>query len=46
VTSKGGTTEAALNAMKANAVGEGIVKGMQAAEARSQELGDQLGRDA
>jgi pyrroline-5-carboxylate reductase len=45
VTSKGGTTEAALNAMKAHAVGEGIVRGMQAAEARSQALGEQLARD-
>lgn len=45
VTSKGGTTEAALNVMNACAVGEGIVKGMQAAEARGRELGEQLGRD-
>ena len=46
VTSKGGTTEAALNAMNACGVGEGIVKGMQAAEARGRELGDLLGRDS
>lgn len=46
VTSKGGTTEAALNAMSASAVAEGIVTGMRAAEARGRELGEQLGRDA
>ena len=46
VTSKGGTTEAALNAMNASGVAEGIVTGMRAAEARGHELGEQLGRDA
>lgn len=46
VTSKGGTTEAALNAMNAGRVAEGIVAGMRAAELRGRELGEQLGRDA
>lgn len=45
VTSKGGTTEAALNAMNNNAVAAGIVKGVKAAEARGRELGEQLGKD-
>ena len=44
VTSKGGTTEAALNKMAQCAVGEGIVTGMQAAEARGRELGEQLSK--
>lgn len=45
VTSKGGTTEAALNAMNAAAVDAGIIRGMQAAEARGRELGELLGKD-
>ena len=45
VTSKGGTTEAALKAMNAAGVSRGIVAGMQAAEVRGRELGEQLGRD-
>jgi pyrroline-5-carboxylate reductase len=43
VTSKGGTTEAALNAMATDAVGDAIVRAMAAAAARGAELGDQLG---
>jgi len=43
VTSKGGTTEAALNTMAAKGVKEGIVAGCHAAEARGQELGKLLG---
>lgn len=43
VTSKGGTTEAALRVMAEKAVKEGIVAGVQAAEARGRELGAQLG---
>jgi pyrroline-5-carboxylate reductase len=46
VTSKGGTTYAALEAMRAAKVAEGIVVGMQAAQARGRELGEQLGKDA
>ena len=45
VTSKGGTTEAALRVMNDRGVKEAIVAGALAANARSSELGDQLGRD-
>ena len=45
VTSKGGTTEAALNAFGANDVAEGIARGIAAADARGRELGDLLGKD-
>lgn len=45
VTSKGGTTAAALDKMAALGVKAGLVAGMQAAAARSRELGDELGRD-
>lgn len=40
VTSPGGTTEAAINEMKAQNVGEGIQKGMLAAAQRSRELSE------
>jgi pyrroline-5-carboxylate reductase len=43
VTSKGGTTEAALNKMTEKGVKEGIIAGVKAAEARGQELGKLLG---
>lgn len=43
VTSKGGTTAAALDAMAAHGVKEGIVAGAKAAEARGVELGKLLG---
>ena len=43
VTSKGGTTEAALRTMAEAGVKEGIVAGCKAAEARGQELGKLLG---
>ncbi len=43
VTSKGGTTEAALKVMAEKGVKEGIVAGCKAAEARGQELGKILG---
>jgi pyrroline-5-carboxylate reductase len=45
VTSKGGTTEAALNAFNANGVADGIARGIAAADARGRELGDMLGKD-
>lgn len=45
VTSKGGTTEAALRAMAEAGVKEGIVAGVKAAEARGRELGKLLGAD-
>jgi pyrroline-5-carboxylate reductase len=43
VTSKGGTTEAALRTMAEQGVKEGIVAGVRAAEARGRELGKLLG---
>src|SRR5574343_1433539 len=43
VTSKGGTTEAALKVMAERGVKEGIIAGCKAAEARGQELGKILG---
>jgi pyrroline-5-carboxylate reductase len=43
VTSKGGTTEAALNKMADMGVKAGIVAGVKAAQARGQELGKLLG---
>lgn len=46
VTSKGGTTEAALKVMLERGVREGIVAGCLAAEARGRELGRLLGEDA
>lgn len=45
VTSKGGTTEAALKSMAASAVDEAIVAAIAAAAARGRELGAQLGAD-
>ena len=45
VTSKGGTTEAALQVMLARGVKDGIVAGCLAAEARGRELGKLLGGD-
>ena len=45
VTSKGGTTEAALRVMLERGVKDGIVAGCQAAEARGRELGELLGAD-
>lgn len=45
VTSKGGTTERALLTLEAAEVKSAIIKAAQAAAARSQELGDLLGKD-
>ena len=45
VTSKGGTTYAALTSMEQSGVKAAIVKAMQAAAARGKELGEELGRD-
>jgi pyrroline-5-carboxylate reductase len=45
VTSKGGTTEAALRTMTERGVKDGIVAGILAADARGRELGQQLGKD-
>ncbi len=44
VTSKGGTTEAALNSMEASGVKESIGAGIAAASYRGQELGDALSK--
>ncbi len=45
VTSKGGTTEAALRTMAARGVKEGFVAGVLAANQRGRELGELLGKD-
>jgi pyrroline-5-carboxylate reductase len=45
VTSKGGTTYAALTSMDASGVKQAIVRAMKAAAARGQELGQEFGRD-
>lgn len=45
VTSKGGTTAAALASMDASGVFDAIVRAVQAADARGRELGEQLGKD-
>jgi pyrroline-5-carboxylate reductase len=44
VTSKGGTTYAALTAMEAAGIKHAFVKAMQAAEQRARELGDEFGK--
>lgn len=44
VTSKGGTTHAALRSMQADGVGEAIVRAVRAAQKRAAELGDEFGR--
>ena len=45
VTSKGGTTEAALLSFAASDIAGAIAKGILAADARGRELGDVLGKD-
>ena len=45
VTSKGGTTERALNALEAAEVRQHVVDAVKQAAERSRELGDELGRD-
>ena len=44
VTSKGGTTHAALESLRAAGVREAIVRAVRAAERRAAELGDEFGR--
>jgi pyrroline-5-carboxylate reductase len=44
VTSKGGTTERAIASMEGDAIKAAIVRAVKAADARSRELGDELGR--
>jgi pyrroline-5-carboxylate reductase len=46
VTSKGGTTYAAITSMEQAGVKQAIVDAMKAAAARGRELGDELGKDA
>ena len=45
VTSKGGTTERALNHMESAGVGPAIIEAVKAAAGRSRELGDLLGKN-
>ena len=45
VTSKGGTTEAALNSMESSGVKADIIAAVQRAEQRAAELGDLFGKD-
>jgi pyrroline-5-carboxylate reductase len=45
VTSKGGTTHAAISSMEAAGVKQAIVDAMKAAAARGRELGEELGKD-
>ncbi len=45
VTSKGGTTYAALTSMERSGVKQSIIEAMKAAAARGRELGEELGRD-
>lgn len=45
VTSKGGTTHAALTSMDTSGVKDGIVKALKAAAARGKELGEEFGKD-
>ncbi|HYE41492.1 MAG TPA: pyrroline-5-carboxylate reductase [Ramlibacter sp.] len=45
VTSKGGTTHAAISSMEASGVKAAIVEGIKAAAHRGRELGEQLGAD-
>lgn len=46
VTSKGGTTHAAITSMEAAGVKDAIVAAMKAAADRGRELGDELGKDS
>jgi pyrroline-5-carboxylate reductase len=45
VTSKGGTTERALAAMRSAGIDDAIVRAVRAANERAREMGDELGRD-
>lgn len=44
VTSKGGTTHAAIESMEADGVAQRFMRALDAAEARARELGEELGR--
>lgn len=45
VTSKGGTTEAALNSFENDGIATAIMRGARAAAIRGRELGDEMGKD-
>jgi pyrroline-5-carboxylate reductase len=45
VTSKGGTTEAALKSFAADAIAAAVLRGVMAADARGRELGDAMGKE-
>jgi pyrroline-5-carboxylate reductase len=45
VTSKGGTTHAALSSLQDNNVAQSIMQAVNAAAARSQSLGDEFGHE-
>jgi pyrroline-5-carboxylate reductase len=45
VTSKGGTTHAALSSMEAAGVKQAIITALKAAAARGRELGEEFGQD-
>jgi pyrroline-5-carboxylate reductase len=45
VTSKGGTTHAALQSMEGDGVKQAIVRAVKAAAARGAQMGDELGKD-
>jgi pyrroline-5-carboxylate reductase len=45
VTSRGGTTAAALASMDADGINKAIIRAVKSAEVRSRELGDELGQD-
>jgi pyrroline-5-carboxylate reductase len=45
VTSKGGTTERAIGSMETDRIKQHIIRAVRAAEQRSRELGDELGKD-
>ncbi|UXH78486.1 pyrroline-5-carboxylate reductase [Roseateles amylovorans] len=44
VTSKGGTTHAAISSLQADGVGQAVERAVQAAHRRARELGDEFGR--
>jgi pyrroline-5-carboxylate reductase len=44
VTSKGGTTAAALASFEASGIKDAIVRGALAADARAKEMGDEFGK--
>ena len=45
MTSKGGTTERAIASMEGAQIKAAIIRAVKAAQARSEELGNELGKD-